>query len=314
MNHEADLRPDDESPRDWRDLSPAPTFGQRLNRQASELSIRHLPDFGWLRPFGALRERMAVRGQLSGDRFTRRELTAEETQAPARPMRSTFPAAERGQEVQPAVRQRLRDAVGPAAAEALRIHESAPVEGAEAQPAEWIAPAGSVASQPAERETVTPAADAVTVGRDVFFSPGRYQPHDPVGFGLLVHEATHVLHAMTPDAAWRRATAAGVRDEEQEATLREQQAVQMWQPLSLPAAIGKRGDQSRPITVAAETGATSGASMSATSAAARPMTAEPGRTAEPTTPAPPEQDLGALREQIYRDLLGRIRSDFERGA
>ena len=44
------------------------------------------------------------------------------------------------------------------------------------------------------------------------------------------------------------------------------------------------------------------------------MTAMPGRAADPDESEAPQPDMAALREQLYRDLMGRLRSEFERGA
>jgi hypothetical protein len=202
-------------------------------------------------------------------------------------------ASQTGRVIEPSVRERLRDVVGPVAADAVRIHEG----------------------KPPEIDAAMPAAEAVTVGRDVFFGPGRYRPHEPVGFGLLVHEATHVRHAMTPDAAWQRATATGVRDEEDEAIRREQEVIEHRQSLRPATESSRRGDQ-HPVIAAptARTEATSLASVSETSSASQPMAATPGRTAPPPVPEVSKADLDAMREKIYRDLMGRIRSEFERGA
>jgi hypothetical protein len=44
----------------------------------------------------------------------------------------------------------------------------------------------------ADRVATSHRANAVTMGRDVFFAAGRFRPETPMGFGLLVHELTHV--------------------------------------------------------------------------------------------------------------------------
>ena len=43
------------------------------------------------------------------------------------------------------------------------------------------------------REAPSIGALAFTAGTDIFFAPGRYQPHAPTGQALLGHELTHVL-------------------------------------------------------------------------------------------------------------------------
>jgi hypothetical protein len=37
------------------------------------------------------------------------------------------------------------------------------------------------------------SARAFTVGSDIFFSPGKYEPHTPAGAELIAHEAAHVV-------------------------------------------------------------------------------------------------------------------------
>jgi hypothetical protein len=43
-------------------------------------------------------------------------------------------------------------------------------------------------------------ANAATLGRDIFFAPGRYAPHHPEGQRLLAHELTHVVQQNLPGA------------------------------------------------------------------------------------------------------------------
>src|SRR5262249_37739557 len=100
----------------------------------------------------------------------------------------------------PRVRTQLRETVG-MGAEDIRIHED------------------EVSDEIADSNR----ADAVTVGQHIFFRRGQFRPHETEGLALLAHEATHVLNALRPNAAWRRATAAGLQEEEREALAREQE-------------------------------------------------------------------------------------------
>ena len=109
------------------------------------------------------------------------------------------------------VRERLRPQAGPGA-DVMRVHQ------------------GEVADTVARDR----GADAVTLGRDVFFREGQFRPREPRGFGLLVHEATHVMQLLQPGVAWRRATGAGVQDEEAEALGRERRAGAMAAPEPRP--------------------------------------------------------------------------------
>jgi hypothetical protein len=42
------------------------------------------------------------------------------------------------------------------------------------------------------RQVKKAGADAITIGRDIYFSPGKFAPDNPRGRALLVHELTHV--------------------------------------------------------------------------------------------------------------------------
>ena len=230
MNPDGDFPAGNESPRGWRTRPPEPTLGQRLQRQASDLAVRHLPEFGWLRPFEALRERIVARGQLSGERFARRELTYEETHA-ARVMPTLqvpiTAEATPGRAPEPTVRERLRDAVGPAAAEAVRIHETQPAESVGAEPkAEAFPPAA-----------VPPTADAVTMGRDVYLRPAATVPTTRPGTACWSTRRPTSCTPWPPTRPGSARTSAGVREEEGEATQREREASESRQSFSLPTAV-----------------------------------------------------------------------------
>ncbi|MFI8234979.1 DUF4157 domain-containing protein [Streptomyces sp. NPDC085900] len=186
-----------------------------------------------------------------------------------------------------AARARLRTAVGPAA-EAMRVHHD--------DRADTLA-----------REL---RADAVTLGRDVYFRRGRLRPQDARGFALLVHEATHVMALLRPGASWRRATGAASRAEEAEALANERAAVSV-------AVIGA-GVPRRPAPRTVPSG---------TRPAPPPAPAAPQRPAAPATQAmraatdrdtatadvPPPVDVQALKRDLVDDLMRRLRSESERG-
>lgn len=44
-------------------------------------------------------------------------------------------------------------------------------------------------------------AEAFTKGSDIYFAPGKYQPHNPSGKELLSHEMTHVIQQGQPQAS-----------------------------------------------------------------------------------------------------------------
>ncbi|MFD5913090.1 DUF4157 domain-containing protein [Streptomyces massasporeus] len=189
------------------------------------------------------------------------------------------------------VRSRLRAAVGPAA-DVLRVHDDD-------------------RSDALAREQ---RADAVTVGRDVHFRRGRLRPSEASGFGLLVHEATHVLALLRPGASWQRATGAGRGAEEAEALANER-------AVTLPGRPGPAAPPVAPFTAGRAAGgpATSleGTAGSASAAvptpAAHPQRAPADRRTDGPAAAPPPLDTQALRRQVIDDVMRQLRSEFERG-
>jgi hypothetical protein len=152
-------------------------------------------------------------------------------------------------------------------------------------------------------------ADAVSFGRSIMFRAGKFDPDSAAGLGLLGHELTHVAQAAGAESdrsAGARGRAALARDElaaiENERRLLQHARWQPVAPARPPAA--PREPTSRAPKVAAPPRA---AAVDRGVAAARP---EGVSSAPEFTP----QQLGALQEAIYRDLMDRIRTEFERGA
>jgi len=308
------------------------TLGRHLDDQARRIAARRLPVYPWARPFEVLFDHLTSLPALLDGRFERREsaLAGAEpdigrpgkrgaspgetdarglpaiyaSQAEGRPLPSNVPAvagqrddpADRPAEGRPLpsdVQGRLREVTG-RGAEALRVHDDAAAD----------------AVARAHR------ADAVTVGPDVFFRQGQFQPREPRGFGLLVHEATHVLELLQPGAAWRRATGDGVHQEEAAALAQERAAVAGSAPAvagSAPA-VGKgrveAGNLAHPLPQPAAPGAAPRSAPPA-SPALRPMTAAADRDMSAPPPAP--MDLEALRRSLVDDLMRQLRTEFERG-
>ncbi|MFF7379298.1 DUF4157 domain-containing protein [Streptomyces massasporeus] len=189
------------------------------------------------------------------------------------------------------VRSRLRAAVGPAA-DVLRVHDDD-------------------RSDALAREQ---RADAVTVGRDVHFRRGRLRPSEASGFGLLMHEATHVLALLRPGASWQRATGAGRGAEEAEALANER-------AVTLPGRPGPAAPPVAPFTAGRAAGSpatglegTAGsASAAVPTPAAHPQRAPADRHTDGPVAAPPPLDTQALRRQVIDDVMRQLRSEFERG-
>jgi hypothetical protein len=248
--------------------SEVDTLGRRLDRMGRRLMLRRLPAMAWLRGLQPVLRRLTAAPH--GDRFERIEANLPPWTTPAP-----------GEPLQAQLRARVERYTGPGA-EALRVHQ------------------GPMSEAIAE----THEARAVAIGRDVFFNRSGFSPDTPAGFGLLVHEATHVLEALRPGIAWRRSTGAGAAREEQRAGRAEAQA-----RASYRFGLDARFVAGPPLT-------TAGVAASAGSAppALMPMRAATTEPPAVTTAAPAGLDMDKLRAQLQRDLLRQLRTDFERGA
>ena len=150
-------------------------------------------------------------------------------------------------------------------------------------------------------------ADAVSFGPDVMFRAGRFTPESATGLALLGHELTHVAQTESGRSAGSLDRAAVARDEL--AALENEQRVLRHLAGKLPAAAPRAAVPRQPAS-------------RASSNPPAPRAASIDRGVAPPvdsgSPAPPAelsaQQLGALKEAIYRDLMDRIRTEFERGA
>jgi hypothetical protein len=150
-------------------------------------------------------------------------------------------------------------------------------------------------------------ADAVSFGRSIMFRAGKFDPDSAAGLGLLGHELTHVAQAARAESdpsAGSRSRAARARDE-LAALENERRVLQQatWKPL-VTAPVAPREPTSRAPTAAPAPRA----------AAADRGVAPPRPEGVSSAPELTPQQLGALQEAIYRDLMDRIRTEFERGA
>jgi hypothetical protein len=312
------------------------TLGTRLAEIARQLELRHVPRVPWAGPLTELLEHVAALPAPADGRYARIEgpVGAVDLATPAagrRPdaesagagpaglrTRPSEPPAEVGLPIPPDVRFRL-DQLLEGGAEVARVHTD----------------------DVADRIARAQQADAVTVGREIYFRAGAYQPRDDRGFGLLAHETRHVLGASQPGAAERRSTGRGVAEEEAAADLAERTARSLVPPgvaadlaertarglapyEAAPPGPGLPHPPSAPLVpptlpASRPAGPTvpspSAISQPAAAAVGRPMAAPAGRDLDqPTTPpALPQLDLEALRRTLYRGLMQQIRTDFERG-
>ena len=271
------------------------TLGDLLLDEARRLTARHGAALAWLDLLEPVIVRNSERAGTTA-RFERREAApAAEPPPPTGPLDAppVFDEPGGGEAPAPAARDALRPLVGPAVDRA-RLHD------------------GATADQFARAR----GADAVAVGRDIYFRGRAYAPDTPKGLGLLAHELTHVAESERPGADWRRATSGGVREEERLAGARERAAVGgALSPIIAPAF-------ARPAVAAPVSSPPSRTGPPAAEIAPRfrPMHADADRpdpspdAAAPASAAPPAPNLEAMRRTLFRDLMSQIRVEFERGA
>lgn len=319
--------------------SALPTLGERLDAQGRLIATRLLTTLPWAGPLRVFIDHAAGlvvgagrfdRIEGAADRAPRLTATAvrhrpwtgdgpSAAASPTPPVSVVAPVSETpmvrrpptaasapystGDALPAEVRSRLRPAVGPAA-DAMRVHHDDRSD--------------ALARQQ--------RADAVTVGRDVYFRHGRLQPADRRGFGLLVHEATHVLALLRPGASWHRATGTGAEAEETKALANERAVAFGGRPgtgLPPPSTDGGHAAGLRP-QAPAHTPAPAPARVPTPAAAPAPV---PASFAAPAVrlqraatdrhtdvaAAPPPLDVQALRRQLIDDVMRQLRTEFERG-
>lgn len=320
--------PDDSS---WDRDALRATLGGRLEDAGRRLARRHVPDFPWAGPLTSALDRVEALRTVQADRFRRREVSpdaprqrevlpglprlgsrrdrpvasvrgadqgAPEVAGPsargqgvAAPPAPPEPAPSRGHPLDPDVRARLRAVAGPAA-DVLRVRTDREAD--------------SVARKH--------RADAVTTGSEVLFRSGRFVPRDPLGFGLLAHEATHVERLIG-----RVRAVPGPEDaheEERVALSRERRARRgMTNPSVTPGRLSRGAPATGSTPLVASSPApspVSGSSLSTVSAASHtPVRAAPSdRDAGATASG---IDLDSMRRSVVEDLMRQLRTEFERG-
>jgi hypothetical protein len=150
-------------------------------------------------------------------------------------------------------------------------------------------------------------ADAVSLGPDIMFRAGRFAPDSASGLGLLGHELTHVAQARSDRSAAPLDRAA--LDREEAVALENEKRV-LQRATAKPGMTANLATLPRPTPLRAPTHAPAPRAASVDRAVA------PSADGDAVSSAPElsAQQLGALKEVIYRDLMDRIRTEFERGA
>lgn len=154
----------------------------------------------------------------------------------------------------------------------------------------------------ADRQARRHQADAVTLGRDVYFRTGAFDPGTTQGMALLAHEATHVAWKAGARLADEASPASQSVVEERAALNVERSALGVnTRPTSTPQRVTP---QAAPLA-----STTSPATVKA-AAASRDLDTDP----MPRAAEIPDSQIRSLKEDLYRTLLDKMRSDFERGA
>jgi hypothetical protein len=258
-------------------MTDAPdTLGARMGRAARRLARRRAPRPAWLPGLERVLERMADRDRLPATRYERRET--------APPLSRPEPEQDTVEPLPGDVRLALRPVAG-TAVDVARTHTG--------ELADRIARAGK--------------ADAVTVGRDVFFRGGRLEPRTDAGAALLVHELAHVS-AFVGRAPGRRETAAAIRTEEAQAQQRERAYLGRLRPAPAPAPAPAMPPALLP-------GPAPAARPQAPAGPARAMAAPEDRPLQPEAPAPaaPPLDVAQLQRALFQGLRAELRAELERG-
>lgn len=270
------------------------TLGERLAVDGRRLIARRAVEPSWLAAARPVLNRVASFPTPASRPFNRVEAPSS---APVTPP----PEEERTGDPLPAnVQERLRPMLGQAVS-AMRVHDDAA----------------------ADARARAHDADAVAFDHDVFYRAGRYQPHTPEGLALVAHEALHVRESTRPAATWRRATTSGIADEEREAMQAERalrpatitprrsraptSVVAGAAPLPLVTSVVPAPSVTPRAVLAASAhvgGAVRGVAMTATA----------DRGLDDGDAGGGAPDYAEMRRALYQDLLGEMRTEFERGA
>lgn len=255
-----------------------------ISEDVRRLAMRKIPIIEWAALLRPLMDRMVARPNAAQSRFKRVE-SAPLAESRMELGLETAEEVPDGIALPSVVQESLRAIVGDGV-EAVRVHDD----------------------READLMARSHHAKAVTMGSDVFFREGMLRPLEPRGLALLAHEATHVVQALRPDAAWRRATLGGVQEEETEAQGSER--------AMLNASRNFRPAFDTPSVRPSRNGGRSH-KFAAQSPVARPMKSD--ADSAPVAASPKETPsagggLEEMRRTLFRDLLSHIRTEFERGA
>jgi hypothetical protein len=172
------------------------------------------------------------------------------------------------------------------------------------------------ANQAADEVTRQFRADAVTFDDAIFFRTDKYNPATPEGVGLLAHEMTHAAAVHTA----RNRVANVATDKEELTALQNEQRARHAAQIASPEALAPMATPTvkvshSPAPVPQPTGAPP-------AAVATPRAALTDRN-DGTMSAPSAmngggqisaRELSRIKEEVYRYLMTKITTEFERGA
>ena len=159
-------------------------------------------------------------------------------------------------------------------------------------------------------------ADAMTIGTDIYFKTGTFDPAGRRGLGLLGHELMHAAQNSGND----REGVAGVRSRElnEKIAMEHERLVLEHAPFSNSGYAGLRGANGSFAATTHEASRTAAPAQTQS-----PQFADSSRQVEPIASHAPgaakpgilsDRDMMRIKEEVYRDLMMRIKIDFERGA
>lgn len=267
------------------------TLGDLLAMDAARLLRRRSPSAGWVELLGPVIERQTARSE-GAERFKR----VDGVPRPSRDIEVEYSPDvaedglfEGGEPLEPLVRDRLRGHVGSAVDSAV-IHRD----------------------RRADSIARSARADAIAVGRDIFFRTGAFEPQTPKGLGLIGHELSHLAASDERVAAPSRTRGEGISEEERTARIVEQTIVRQavsprYAPTAVPQRVGPAPVSSAPPAPLS--------SAPPTPTSIRAMKADVDRAPADAPPAPqPAPDFESMRRTLYRDIMNQLKVDFERGA
>jgi hypothetical protein len=264
------------------------TLGDLLAVEAQRLMRRHQCTIGWLDLLQPVIERNTTRAERS-DRFERHEAVPGPPRRPPSAM-DDQPA----RPVPPLVRDQLRSVVGPGV-DLARIHTD----------------------DRSDAYARSHHADAVTTGRDIYFRSGSFAPHSPAGLGLLAHELTHVAESERPGADWTPEETEHLARATEQRVARSAVSPVAAQAYTRPAPSAPSAASTPELPVTPRNTQAIPGLPNTGANHLRPMHADtdrPPATDPPRSMAPAEPNLDRLKQTLYRDIMSRIRVEFERGA